>query len=43
MKGYEDVMDYDDYDYDRYESDLEYATGVDDAIEDYYDEYGEEW
>lgn len=42
-EGYEDVMDYEDYDYDRYESDSEYANGVDDAIDEYYDEYGEEW
>lgn len=41
--GYEDVYDNEDYDYDRYESDPEYANGVDDAMEDVYEEYGEEW
>lgn len=28
-----------DYDYDRYESDSDYVDGVDDAM----DEYGEDW
>jgi len=33
-EGYEDVYDNDDYDWDRYWSDSEYADGVDDAMED---------
>ncbi|MBE5937839.1 MAG: hypothetical protein E7265_07395 [Lachnospiraceae bacterium] len=42
-EGYEDVMDNEDYDDERYETDSEYANGVDDAMEEYYEEYGEEW
>ncbi len=38
--GYDDVYMDGDYDYDRYNSDSDYADGVDDAIEDDY-EYGE--
>lgn len=41
--GYEDVMENDDFDWDRYENDLDYENGVDDAIDDYYDEFGEDW
>ena len=33
-EGYEDVYDNDDYDWDRYWSDSDYADGVDDAMED---------
>jgi len=33
-EGYEDVYDNDDYDWDRYYSDEEYANGVDDAMDD---------
>ena len=36
-EGYEDVYMDDDYDWDRYQTDSDYATGVDDAMED------EEW
>jgi hypothetical protein len=32
--GYEDIYDDDDYDWDRYQSDSDYASGVDDAMED---------
>ena len=32
-----------DYDYDRYDSDDDYASGVDDAMEDAWEEYGEDW
>jgi|GEM_PF-4195321 len=39
--GYDDVKDNDTYDEDRYNSDIQYQTGVDDALEDYYEEYGE--
>lgn len=35
--GYEDVYDNDDYDLDRYNSDRDYANGVDDAMEDMED------
>lgn len=40
--GYEAVYEDDDYDTDRYNSDDEYASGVDDAIGD-LEEEGEEW
>ena len=33
-EGYEDVYDNDDYDWDRYRTDRDYANGVDDAMED---------
>jgi len=33
-EGYEDVYDNEDYDWDRYWSDSDYADGVDDAMED---------
>lgn len=36
--GYDDVYDGDDYDDERYDSDPDYADGVDDAIEDLIDE-----
>ena len=42
-KGYEDAYDEEDYDWERYQSDPDYANGVDDGIEDYEEEYGEEW
>lgn len=41
-KGYEDVYEDDDYDIDRYNSDSDYANGVDDALDD-LEEEGEEW
>ena len=41
-KGYEDVYEDDDYDLDRYNSDSDYANGVDDALDD-LEEEGEEW
>ncbi len=34
-EGYEAISEDDDYDWDRYESDSDYASGVDDAMEDY--------
>ena len=37
--GYDDIYMDGDYDYDRYERDSDYADGVDDAM----DEYGEDW
>lgn len=40
--GYEAVYEDDDYDTDRYNSDDEYASGVDDALDD-LEEEGEEW
>ena len=33
-EGYEDVYDNDDYDWDRYRTDRDYANGVDDAMDD---------
>lgn len=35
--GYDDVYSNDDYDYDRYENDSDYADGVDDALCEYDD------
>ena len=37
--GYDDIYIDGDYDYDRYDRDSDYADGVDDAM----DEYGEDW
>ena len=37
--GYDDIYMDGDYDYDRYDRDSDYADGVDDAM----DEFGEEW
>ena len=37
--GYDDIYMDGDYDYDRYDSDSDYADGVDDAM----DETGEDW
>ena len=37
--GYDDIYMDGDYDYDRYDRDSDYADGVDDAM----DEYGENW
>lgn len=37
--GYEDIYDNDDYDWDRYDRDSDYADGVDDAM----DELGGDW
>lgn len=37
--GYDDIYMDGDYDYDRYNRDSDYADGVDDAM----DEYGEDW
>lgn len=37
--GYDDIYMDGDYDYDRYNSDSDYADGVDDAM----DEFGEDW
>lgn len=37
--GYDDIYMDGDYDYDRYDRDSDYADGVDDAM----DEYGEDW
>ena len=39
MMGYDDIYMDGDYDYDRYDRDRDYADGVDDAM----DEYGEDW
>lgn len=41
--GYEDVYMDDDYDLERYENDYDYALGVDDAMEDTAEEFGDEW
>ena len=39
VKTYDDIYMDGDYDYDRYDRDSDYADGVDDAM----DEYGEDW
>ena len=41
--GYNDVYEDDDYDWDRYQEDDDYASGVDDAIDDCEDEFGDDW
>lgn len=41
--GYDDVYWGEDYDIDRYDEDPDYANGVDDAIDDYEEEFGEDW
>lgn len=41
--GYDDIYMDEDYDYERYDRDSEYAAGVDDAMDDVMDEFGEDW
>ena len=41
--GYDDIDMQQDYDEDRYEKDSDYAEGVDDAMDDAYYQYGEEY
>lgn len=41
--GYDDIDMNQDYDEERYDNDGGYAEGVDDAMEEAYYEYGEEW
>ena len=41
--GYDAIYDDGDYDWDRYKTDRNYADGVDDAMDDWDDEYGEDW
>lgn len=41
--GYDDIFMNGDYDYDRYDKDRGYADGVDDAIDEYEEEFGEDW
>lgn len=41
--GYDDIEMNQDYDEERYDNDGGYAEGVDDAMEEAYYEYGEEW
>lgn len=41
--GYDDIDMQQDYDENRYEKDSDYAQGVDDAMDDAYYEYGEEY
>lgn len=38
-KGYDDVIENEDYDDKRYDSDSDYADGVDDAMEDWDEEF----
>ncbi len=40
-KGFDDVLENEDYDWDRYDSDMDYASGVDDAMGDSCD--GGDW
>lgn len=41
--GYEDIYDNEDYDFERYKRDSDYANGVDDAMEDAWEDFGDEW
>lgn len=41
--GYNDIYDDADYDWDRYQEDDDYASGVDDAMDEWNEEYGEDW
>ena len=41
--GYDSIYEDDDYDWDRYWKDDDYARGVDDAMEDCYDDFGDDW
>lgn len=41
--GYDDVISDDDYDYDRYDEDDDYADGVDDAIDEMMEEGEGDW
>ena len=38
-EGYDDIYMNGDYDYDRYDSDDDYAAGVDDALDEDYEEW----
>ena len=38
-EGYDDIYMNGDYDYDRYDSDYDYAAGVDDAMDEDYEEW----
>lgn len=42
-EGYDAVYDDGDYDWNRYQTDKNYADGVDDAMDDWDDEYGDDW
>ena len=42
-EGYDDLYYNEDYDEDRYDRDSDYAAGVDDAIQDYEEEEGEDY
>lgn len=41
--GYNDIYEDGDYDWDRYQEDDDYASGVDDAMDDCEDEFGDDW
>lgn len=41
--GYDDIYMNEDYDHKRYQKDSSYARGVDDAMEDAYDDFGDDW
>ena len=41
--GYNDIYEDGDYDWDRYYEDDDYASGVDDAMDDCEDEFGDDW
>lgn len=42
-EGYDDVYMNEDYDRERYRNDIDYANGVEDGIDDWEEEEGEEW
>ena len=41
--GYNDIYEEGDYDWDRYQEDDDYASGVDDAMDEWNEEFGEDW
>ena len=41
--GYDSIYEDGDYDWDRYWKDDDYARGVDDAMEDFYEDFGDDW
>lgn len=41
--GYNSIYEDEDYEWDRYQKDDDYARGVDDAMEDCYDDFGDDW
>lgn len=42
-EGYNSVYEDEDYDLERYHNDSDYARGVDDAMDDCEDDFGDDW